>query len=554
MAYLDVVFMIALNDSKAWRVSMESTEFDAIVIGAGIAGIYQVYKLRELGLRVRAFEAGGGVGGTWYWNRYPGARFDSESYSYAYSFSEELLAEWNWSEHFAGQPEANRYLNYVVDKFNLREDIQLDSRVTAARYDDDARAWTVTLEDSRKYTARFVITAIGNLSTPQLPRIEGLDSFQGPAFHTARWPSEPVDFTSKRVAVIGTGATGVQVIQTIASQVGHLTVFQRTADWVAPLNNRPITAEEQPALKASYPQVFARCRETSGGFMHTPDPRGTFDVSDAEREAFHEQLYSEPGMGIWLGNFRDMGTDERANTAVSEFVAKKIRQRIKDPLLAEKLIPKDHGFATRRVPMDQGYYEVYSQDNVELVDTRETAITRIVPTGIETVEKLREFDIIIYATGFDAFTGSFDKIDFRARGGQALKDKWEDGPRTFLGIFIEDFPNLMMVMGPHSKIGNYPRTIEFDVEWVSELIDYARENGVTRIEPSYEAVAAWGKEVLEASEGLLSDKVDSWLSGYNPNLDTRQRRSVLRYNGPLATFRERCAKVAANGYQELNVS
>jgi cation diffusion facilitator CzcD-associated flavoprotein CzcO len=527
-------------------------EFDAIVIGAGIAGIYQVYKLRELGLRVRAFEAGAGVGGTWYWNSYPGARFDSESYSYAYTFSKELLEEWNWSEHFAGQPEANRYLNHVVDRFDLRENIQLESRVASAAYSEDSRRWTVTLDDGRSYSSRFLITAIGIVSAPQLPRIEDREAFRGQAFHTARWPKEPVDLAGKRVAVIGTGATGVQVIQTIAKEVGSLTVFQRTADWVAPLNNRKITNEEQHTLKASYPQVFEHCQQTSGGFMHTPDPRRTFEVSDEEREAFYEKLYAEPGMGIWLGNFRDMGTDETANAAVSAFIAKKIRQRVKDPNVASKLIP-DHGFATRRVPMDTGYYEVYNQDNVELVDTRATPFERMTPHGIRTSEKDYEFDVIIYATGFDAFTGSFDRIDFRGVGGRSLKDKWRSGPRTFLGVFVDDFPNLMMILGPHSKIGNYPRTIEFDVEWVSDLIDHAMRTGVTRIEPTAEGVAWWGKEVAASGEGMLSEKVDSWLTGVNPNVDGKQNRINVRYNGSLIAFRETCKAVATSGYRGLRL-
>jgi cation diffusion facilitator CzcD-associated flavoprotein CzcO len=532
---------------------MDEIDFDAIVIGAGIAGIYQVYKLRELGLQVRALEAGTGVGGTWYWNRYPGARFDSESYSYGYFFSKELMEEWSWSEHFAGQPEACRYLNFVVDKFDLRQDIQLESRVTSAVYEDGARRWTVTIEDGRSYRSRFLITAIGLVSTPQLPRIEGRDSFKGPAFHTARWPKEPVDLASKRVAVIGTGASGVQVIQTIAHEVERLTVFQRTADWVAPLNNRKIDKEEELRIKASYPDLVKRCQQTSGGFMHTPDPRRASEVSDEVRESFYEQLYAEPGMGIWLGNFRDTGTDERANEVVSRFIERKIRQRINDPKVAEKLIPKNHGFATRRVPMDNGYYEVYNRDNVELVDTRETPIERMSSTGIKTSEKEYEFDVIIYATGFDAFTGSFDRIDFRGMEGQCLKDKWRNGPQTFLGVFVEGFPNLMMIMGPHSKIGNYPRTIEFDVEWVSDLIDYAVKKGLTRIEPTAEGVAQWGQEVIESGDGLLSEKVDSWLTGVNPNVEGKQKRIMVRYNGSLAQFRQRCRVVAASGYEGLRL-
>ena len=400
-------------------------DYDTIIIGAGMSGLYQLYRLRELGLRVRVLEAGTNVGGTWYWNRYPGARFDSESYSYGYSFSKELLAEWDWSEHFAGQPETLRYLNHVADKFDLRRDIQFRSRVTAAHYDENTRSWNITMEDGGRFRTRFLITAIGPLSTPTLPRIEGRDSFKGASFHTARWPHEPVDFKGKRVAVIGTGATGVQTIQTIARDVGHLTVFQRTPNWCAPLHNGKIDAETQKQIKAGYPEMFARCQETFACFLHTPDPRGAFEVSDAEREAFYEKLYGERGFGIWQGNFRDILIDHKANATISDFVARKIRQRVKNQAIAEKLIPKNHGFGTRRLPLETFYYEVYNQDNVELVDIVETPIERITPEGIKTSAKEYAFDIIIYATGFDAITGSFDKIDFRGAGGAKLKDKWK---------------------------------------------------------------------------------------------------------------------------------
>src|ERR1044072_2167285 len=333
------------------------SDFDAIIIGAGMSGLYQLYRLREQGLRVRVFEAGTDVGGTWYWNRYPGARFDSESYSYGYSFSKELLQEWDWSEHFAGQPETLRYCNYVADKFDLRRDIQFESRVTAAHYDGNKRSRTVTLGEGSAVPARVLTTAIGPLSTPPLPRIKGRDDVKGGAFHTARWPKEPVDFTGKRVAVIGTGATGIQTIQTIASQVGHLTVFQRTANWAAPLHNGKIDAETQAKIKAGYPDIFARCRETFACFVHPPDPRGAFEVSDEEREANYERLYGERGFGIWQGNFRDILTDRKANATISDFVARKIRQRVKDQAVAEKLIPKNHGFGTRRVPLGTLDYE-----------------------------------------------------------------------------------------------------------------------------------------------------------------------------------------------------
>ncbi len=513
--------------------------------------MYQLYRLRELGMRVLVFEAGTGVGGTWYWNRYPGARFDSESYSYGYSFSKELLAEWDWSEHFAGQPETLRYLNHVADRFDLRRDIRFRSRVAAATYQEDARGWDVTLEDGSRFRTRFLITAIGPLSAPTLPRIPGVESFTGKSFHTARWPHEAVEFAGKRVAVIGTGATGVQTIQTIAGSVGHLTVFQRTPNWCTPLHNSPIDADTQAKIKAGYPEMFKRCQETFACFLHTLDPRGTFEVSDEEREAFFEQLYASPGFGIWQGNFRDILTDRRANAAISDFVARKIRQRVKDPAVAEKLIPKDHGFGTRRVPMETKYYEVYNQDNVTLVDIRETPIVRITPTGIETTDAARDFDIIIYATGFDAVTGSFDRIELRGADGLRLKDKWADGPQTYLGVLVDGFPNMMMLVGPHQALGNIPRSIEYNVDWVTGLLRFARDNDLTRIEATAAGVASWTDHVKTLGVGLLSNEVNSWMTGVNTNVDGKQTRIIARYSGSAPAYRARCDAVAAAGYREL---
>src|SRR5580698_3686163 len=462
--------------------------YDAIIIGAGISGLYQLYRLRELGIRVRVFEAGTGVGGTWYWNRYPGARFDSESYSYSYSFSQELLDEWDWSEHFAPQPETLRYLNHVADKFDLRRDIQFRSRVTAAHWQETTRTWHLTLEDGSRHSACFLITAIGPLSAPTMPRIEGVETFQGQSCHTARWPHEAVRFEGKRVAVIGTGATGVQTIQEVAKTAGHLTVFQRTPNWCAPLHNGKIDAEEMAKIKAGYPEMFKRCQETFACFLHTPDPRGVFEVTPEEREAFFEKLYAERGFGIWQGNFRDILIDREANRLISDFVARKIRQRVRDPKVAEKLIPRNHGFGTRRLPLETFYFEVYNRNNVELVDITETPIERITAKGIKTSAAEYEFDIIIYATGFDAITGSFDKIDLRGVDGLRLKDRWNAGPETYLGVMVDGFPNMMMLMGPHTALGNIPRSIEYNVDWVTRLIGFARENTLARIEATVAGV------------------------------------------------------------------
>ncbi|HME23238.1 MAG TPA: NAD(P)/FAD-dependent oxidoreductase [Acetobacteraceae bacterium] len=526
-------------------------DYDAIIIGAGISGLYQLYRLRELGMRVVVFEAGTGVGGTWYWNRYPGARFDSESYSYSYSFSQELLDEWNWSEHFASQPETLRYLNHVADKFDLRRDIQFPSRVAAAHWQEATRNWDVTLEDGSRHSARFLITAIGPLSAPTMPRIEGVETFQGQSCHTARWPHELVSFVGKRVAVIGTGATGVQTIQEVAKTVGHLTVFQRTPNWCAPLHNSRIDAEEMAKIKAGYPEMFKRCQETFACFLHTPDRRRTFEVTPEEREAFWEKLYAERGFGIWQGNFRDILTDRAANAAISEFVARKIRQRVNDPKVAEKLIPKNHGFGTRRVPLETRYYEVYNQPNVVLVDINETPIERITPTGIKTSDAEYEFDIIIYATGFDAITGSFDRIDIRGLDGLRLKDKWANGPETYLGVQVEGFPNMMMLMGPHTALGNIPRSIEYNVDWVTRLIGTMQEHNFSRVAATPEGVAGWTEHVKSLGVGLLSNEIDSWMTGINTNVEGKQTRIIARYSGSAPAYRARCDEVAMKGYQEL---
>lgn len=528
-------------------------DYDAIIIGAGISGLLQLYRLRELGLRVKVFETGSGVGGTWYWNRYPGARFDSESYSYAYSFSQALLDEWDWSEHFAAQPETERYLNYVADKFDLRRDIQLASRVSAAAFEETTRRWMITLDDGRQYHSRFVVMAVGALSAPTLPRIDGVKRFTGQSFHTAQWPKTPISFEGKRVAVLGTGATGVQTIQEVAKTAAHLTVFQRRPNWCTPLHNRKITPDEMATIRAGYPDMFRRCQETAAGFIHTTDPRGTFEVSEAERLAFWEQLYASPGFGIWLGNFRDILVDRAANKLISDFVASKIRQRVKDPKVAEMLIPTDHGFGTRRVPQETHYYEAFNQANVQLVSILETPIQRVTETGIQTCAAHHEFDIIVYATGFDAITGSFDRIDIRGEQGQSLKDKWAGGPSTFVGMMVEGFPNLFMVVGPHAAFGNMPRSIEYNVQWVTDLIGYMGQGDLTVAKARPQAVADWTGFVVKKAEGLLSNEVDSWMTGVNQNVEGKQVRTLVRYSGSGPDYRHWCDAVAAGGYRELNL-
>ena len=526
-------------------------DHDVLIVGAGISGMYQLLLLRRLGLRVQVFEAGTGVGGTWYWNRYPGARFDSESWSYGYSFSQELLDEWDWTEHFSPQPVTERYLNLVADKFDLRRDIQFLARVSAAHWDAAARTWTLTLEDGSRHTARYVVTAVGPLSTPTYPRLPGLDDFRGESWHTGLWPKQPVDFAGKRVAVIGTGASGVQAIPIIAGQCAHLTVFQRRPNWCTPLHNAPIDQAEMESIRARYPEIFERCRETAACFVHTVDPRGTFEVTPEEREAFWERRYAEPGFGIWQGNFRDVLTDRQANALLSDFVARKIRARVADPAVAERLIPKDHGFGTRRVPQETGYYETFNRPNVELVSILDTPIERITPAGLKTTERDFEFDIIVYATGFDAITGSLDRIDIRGTGGRRLKERWKGGLETCLGMMIDGFPNLFMVMGPHTALGNIPRSIEYNVEWIRDLLAHMGAHDLTVVDARTQAVLDWTAFVKRKGEGLLANEVDSWMTGVNMNVDGKQVRTVARYSGTAPEYRDWCDKVAAGGYREL---
>ncbi len=542
---------MAVQETDPRSVPSSALDFDVIVIGAGMSGLYQLYRLRALGLRVRVLEAGTGVGGTWYWNRYPGCRFDSESYSYGYSFSQEVLDEWDWSEHFAGQPEVERYCNFVADKFDLKRDIQFSTRVVFAHFDDDSHSWTIGVEGGESYRARFMVMAIGLLSAPTMPRFEGIEDFKGTSAHTGLWPKEGIDFDGKRVAVIGTGASGIQAIQEIAKSAEHLTVFQRRPNWCVPLHNDPISKQEMAEIRAGYDELFEHCRQTVACFIHTIDPRGVFEVSEQERHAFLEQQYAARGFSMWQGNFRDMLTDHAANKVVADFVANKIRGRVKDQKVAEKLIPKDHGFGTRRVPQETFYYEVYNQPNVELVSMLDTPIERITPAGIKTAEAAYEFDVIVYATGFDAVSGSFDRIDIRGSGGQALKESWSLGPKTFVGVMVDRFPNMFMIMGPHAALGNNPRSIEYNVEWVTGLIDFTNRNKQTWAEATPEAVGEWNAFVVEKAEGSLASEVDSWMTGINLNVEGKQTRTVVRYAGTAPEYRARCDEVAVGGYKEL---
>jgi cation diffusion facilitator CzcD-associated flavoprotein CzcO len=530
-------------------------DYEAIIIGAGVCGIYQLHRLVDLGVNVTALEAGNDVGGTWYWNRYPGARFDSESISYGYSFSKELLQEWDWKERFSGQPENLRYLQHVTDKFDLRRHMQFGCTVESAHWDDDATQWRLRLSDGRRLTGHFLITAIGLLSAPTLPRYEGLDEFEGPSFHTYNWPAEPIELAGKRVAVIGTGATGVQVIGEIADKVGELTVFQRRPNWCAPLHNAEITAEEMDDIKARYDEIFELCARTPGGFIHEPDRRPFFEVPREERVTKWEKLYGEPGFGIWLANFRDIFMDEEANAEFSEFIADKIRSRVRDPVLAEKLVPKDHGFGVQRVPLESNYYEAYNRDNVNLVDLQKTPIERITRRGIRTSEQEYEFDIIVYATGFDAVTGAYDRIDIRGVGGQSLRKKWADGPETFLGLTVSGFPNLFMPTGPQSGSAstNFPRGIELGVDWVTELLHFVWTHDHSRVEATPEAEAEWSAYVAKLYEIMLLRNAQGWFTGYNSNVEGHEKgtRRHLVFNGGTPKYRQKITEVAEAGYRGL---
>ena len=531
-------------------------DYEVVVIGAGVAGIYQIKRLKDLGVRATVLEANPDLGGTWYHNRYPGARFDSESFTYGYSFSRELLDEWHWTEQFSPQPETLRYLEYVTEKFGLREHMQFDCQVETMVFDEETDTWTLTLDDGRRITTRFVTTAVGVLSTPTLPRIEGIDSFEGRAFHSFLWPHEPLDLTGKRVAVIGTGATAIQLIPEVAKEAESLTVFQRRPNWAAPLNNAPISEAEMAEIRARYDEIFATCARTPGGFEHEPDRRGFYNVSPEERRALWDRLYDAPGFAIWLRNFTEIFMDEDANAELSEYIAERIRGRVHDPAVAEKLIPKDHGFGVQRLPMETGYFETYNRDNVELVDGTETPIVRITPRGIETTDREFEFDVIVYSTGFDAFTGSMERIDIRGRGGLRLRDKWADGPVTYLGVMVSGFPNLVMLGGPQGAATNFPRGLELAVDWVTPLLEYMWRHGYRRFDANADAEAEWLEHVKEMYEGLLLRKAKSWITGYNSNLDGHEygKTRYNIYNGGGPKYAKRLRQVVDNDYEGVSFS
>lgn len=534
------------EDSSATNPSRQ--RFDALIVGAGFAGLYMLYRLRRLGLSVRVLEAGGGVGGTWYWNRYPGARCDSESYYYSYSFSEELQQEWHWSERYPGQAEIMRYLNHVADRFELRRDIQLDTRVASARFEAESNRWTVCAETGEHFSAQFLITAVGCLSSANIPQIDGLDRFKGQWYHTGRWPHDSVDFHGQRVGVVGTGSTGIQAIPVIAAQAKHLTVFQRTPNYSVPARNAPLTPEQENAHKANYAAIRAKQRETGNCHPFDVSETSALDLSPAEREARYEAAW-ERGSLRFRATFKDLLTSDAANATASEFLRGKIREIVEDPETAEKLTPYDHPFASKRPPIDSHYFETYNRDNVSLVDVKQSPIEAVTATGLRTADAHYPLDTLIFATGFDAMTGALLNIDIRGDGGRTLREKWSAGPRTYLGLQIAGFPNLFTITGPGSPsvLTNMPTSIEQHVDWITACIGHMQARGASRIEAEPAAEDEWVAHVNDAAEQTLLPKANSsWYLGANV---PGKPRIFMPYAGGAAHYRQICDQVAANGYE-----
>jgi cation diffusion facilitator CzcD-associated flavoprotein CzcO len=523
--------------------------FDALVIGAGFSGLYQLYSLRErLGLSVQVLEAGEGVGGTWYWNRYPGARCDSESHSYCYTFSKELLQEWEWTERYPGDAEIRRYLNHVADRFDLRRDIRFGCRVASARYDAPANRWRVTTEQGDEYSASFLITAVGCLSTANVPKIPGLETFAGRWYHTGQWPHEGVDFRGKRVGQIGTGSTGIQAAPVIAETAAHLTVFQRTANYSVPARNAPLTPEFRRQVKEDFDAIRTVMHATTNGHPFYIDRRCVFDVTDEERQRIYEAAWQKGGLQF-RATFHDLLLDRKSNDTAADFIKNKIRQIVKDPATAAVLADIDHPYAAKRPPIDTNYFETFNRDNVTLVDVRRAPIEAITPAGIRTRAAEYPLDIIVFATGFDAMTGPLLRMDIRGRDGVRLADVWRAGPRNYLGLQVAGFPNLFTVTGPGSPsvLCNMPVAIEQHVDWITDCIAHMRAHGLNRVEADPEAMDGWMKEVERAVNAtLLPQAQHSWYLGANV---PGKPRVFMPYAGGMAHYRKICDQVAEKGYE-----
>jgi len=544
------------------EISNKTTSVDAIVIGAGITGIYQAYLLKKVGLSVAGIEAGSDVGGTWYWNRYPGCRLDTESYAYGYFALKGIIPEWTWSERFAGQPELLRYINAAADKMDVRSDFRFNKKVTRALYDQAENRWTVTVDDGAVISCRYLISAVGPLSATRMPDIEGINSFEGESYHSSRWPAGPdggpntLDFSGKRVGVIGTGATGVQIIPEVAKTADETYVFQRSPNWCTPLGNHALSPEDMADIQSRYDTLLEFIKTTPTAFPYNWHRLKANQVSEQERKRHFETLYNEPGYGIWLGGFRDLLVNLESNQYLASFVADKIRQRVRDPEIAEKLIPKNHPFGAKRVPMESNYYEAYNQENVHLVDIKEAPITQITPKGIETQDDIYDLDVIIFATGFDAVTGALDRIDIVGRDGATLRDTWADGPVTYLGVQTRGFPNLFTLVGPHNGAAfcNIGVCGGMQVEWVTRMIDYMSTRGLTIAEPSDAAQDDWTEEVYRDFERTLLSAADAWWVRTVEKPDgTVQKRALIHVNGGLE-YRKRCEEIAYHDYQGFELA
>jgi len=541
----------AARDGAAPQGSIKT--YDVIIVGAGFAGMYMLHRLRGLGLSARVLDGATGVGGTWYWNRYPGARCDVESMQYSYSFSAELQQAWSWSEHFAGQPEILAYANFVADRFNLRRDIQLEARVTAAHFDEKTGRWRIETAQGEIFSAQFCVMATGCLSTAKLPEITGRESYEGATYHTGYWPHEGVDFTGKRVAVIGTGSSAIQAIPVIAEEAGHLTVFQRTPNYSIPARNSPMTPDYEGPWKSNYDLRRAKARTMRTGILYgvTDETWGlnnvsALDVTPAERQRIYEERWAV-GSTAFMASFNDLITNQAANDTAAEFVRERIREVVKDPVTAEALCPYDYPIGTKRICIDTDYFETYNRANVSLVNLRETPIEAITPKGVRTSAGEHEFDAIVYATGFDAMTGTLMNLDIRGRDGLKLADKWAGGPQTHLGLMSAGLPNLFMITGPGSPsvLSNMIVSIEHHVDWLIDALAHMRANGLATIEPTAEAEAAWGQHVNEAGHRTLYVKAASWYMGANV---AGKPRVFMPYIGGVGVYRQECDEVAAKGY------
>jgi cation diffusion facilitator CzcD-associated flavoprotein CzcO len=527
-----------------------SKPLDVLIVGAGITGIYQLYRAREAGLSAELLEAGSGLGGTWFWNRYPGARFDSESYTYGYLFSQELWDEWEWQEHFAEQPEIEQYLNHVVDRFELRNHMHFDARVTSAVYDEAAGSWTVATGHGEQFRARFLISSTGVLSIPHFPAVPGRQDFGGEQHHTGLWPAESVEFTGKRVAIIGTGSSGVQLVPIAAEQAASLTVYQRSANWCTPLNNAPISAQEQVQLRADFETIRETLNTSSAGFLHLPHDRATFDDPPEARQEFYERMWSSRGFSKLTSNYTDLLFDAAANAEWTQFLATKIRGLVQDPDTARKLIPK-HRYGEHRPPFVTGYFEAYNRPNVTLVDLSEAQLTRVTQTGIETTDGLREFDIIVWATGFDFGTGALRRMGIVGRGGLALEEHWADGPSTFLGVQTAGFPNFFFPGGPHAAAGNNPRYNGDQVDFITGLITYALGHGYDTIETDPAAEHDWTAMIDRIASRPPAFGAGSYYFG--SNIPGKPRRYLLNAAGRPKLL-QLTAELVANDYKSFRLS